>query len=265
VIGREQAAAQTRPLLKLAYRVLGDFRYPVALRAYHLRTALPADLSPQAIWDAGCGLGQNSFYLAQRYAQAQVVGTDVFESSVQHCISIATHLGLSNVQFHRQNLVDSMFVNHFDLITCFEVLEHIDDYQTALAKLAAALRPGGVLILHTPADERNFQSERFGLRKFMHQHDDRTEPGQYHARPGYTLPNLQTHLQQLGLTITVSKYTFGWLAMHAHTVYEACRSRTILKLLSYILLLPIGILDAALPKKTGGSLMIVAKKQGTSQ
>lgn len=39
----------------------------------------------------------------------------------------------------------------FDSVLCVNVLEHIKDHRTALANLAAALRPGGHLLLLVPA------------------------------------------------------------------------------------------------------------------
>jgi len=38
----------------------------------------------------------------------------------------------------------------FDVVTCFEVLEHVGDYRRALAHLAAHVSPGGLLILTVP-------------------------------------------------------------------------------------------------------------------
>lgn len=38
----------------------------------------------------------------------------------------------------------------YDLITAIDVLEHLPDPQLALARLAAALRPGGTLVVHAP-------------------------------------------------------------------------------------------------------------------
>ncbi len=38
----------------------------------------------------------------------------------------------------------------FDLVLCSEVLEHIADWQAALASMARLLRPGGALVLSTP-------------------------------------------------------------------------------------------------------------------
>ena len=38
----------------------------------------------------------------------------------------------------------------FDLVTCTEVIEHLEHYRAALREMARVLRPGGVLILTTP-------------------------------------------------------------------------------------------------------------------
>jgi SAM-dependent methyltransferase len=38
----------------------------------------------------------------------------------------------------------------FDLITCTEVIEHLEHYRAALREIARVLRPGGVLIVTTP-------------------------------------------------------------------------------------------------------------------
>ena len=40
--------------------------------------------------------------------------------------------------------------NSFDLVTCTEVIEHLEHYRAALREMARVLRPGGVLIITTP-------------------------------------------------------------------------------------------------------------------
>jgi len=39
----------------------------------------------------------------------------------------------------------------FDLVTCFEVLEHISDPKIALGELHSLLKPGGILLMSTPS------------------------------------------------------------------------------------------------------------------
>ena len=38
----------------------------------------------------------------------------------------------------------------FDLVTCTEVIEHLEHYRAALREMARVLRPGGVLVITTP-------------------------------------------------------------------------------------------------------------------
>jgi 2-polyprenyl-3-methyl-5-hydroxy-6-metoxy-1,4-benzoquinol methylase len=49
-------------------------------------------------------------------------------------------------------------VRSYDLITCFDVLEHIPDQQAELRKLQSYLRPGGYLVLNLMVD--SFPAER---------------------------------------------------------------------------------------------------------
>jgi SAM-dependent methyltransferase len=59
----------------------------------------------------------------------------------------------------------------FDLVCAFEVIEHIDDDARALAAWVRHLRPGGLLLLSTPADP-----ERFGAHDVLAGHFRRYEP-----------------------------------------------------------------------------------------
>ena len=49
------------------------------------------------------------------------------------------------------SLPDELPEGPFDLITLFDVLEHVDDDRAALASLYARLRPGGAFVLTVPA------------------------------------------------------------------------------------------------------------------
>jgi SAM-dependent methyltransferase len=72
----------------------------------------------------------------------------------------------------------------FDLVVAFEVIEHIEDDASALAAWASHLRPGGWLLLSTPAWQK-----RFGPADEMVGHFRRYDP-----------PVLRSRLAGAGLT-----------------------------------------------------------------
>lgn len=260
MFGSEQASVCEHPLLRLSYRLLGESRYPLRMRGTYLRKALMGFEPPRTIWDAGCGTGQNTFMLRRMYPDAEIVGTDILDESIAICRQIAQRHGMTGLRFEQGNLLESQARDQFDLVVCFEVLEHIDDFQTALQRLADSLRHQGRLIVHTPAAGK-YTGSSFGLRKLRRRPQaDTREPFQRHTRLGFEREVLHQALHQAGLEIEESRYTFGWLAMHAHTIYEITRSRTALRLLTFPFLMSLGIVDALRQPQDGGRLLICAKK-----
>ena len=261
--GSEQASVQCRWPLRLLYRLIGEFRFPLRHRSYWLRKALPAGFQPKRIWDAGCGEGQSSFWLARRYPHAKVLGTDMRHESVIRCQRIARKTGQSNVNFMRGDLVAeaSSSPKGCDLIICFEVLEHIHDFQSALYVLARSLEVGGLLLIHTPAAGR-FQSESYGIRRYFHETAEfEPEAGQYHVRTGFELEALAKAVASTGLAVTHAEYTFGSLAMLAHSIYEVTRPRSKFWQLSVLpALMTLGWLDAHRKRPAGGGIFLAARR-----
>ena len=100
------------------------------------------------VLDCACGRGYGSFILAS--SAHSVLGIDLSQRSLE----VARQL------FSRQNIEylqhDVLEVNglgrRFDLITAFEIIEHIPARMTEkfLSNLSAGLKPGGRLLLSTP-------------------------------------------------------------------------------------------------------------------
>jgi len=102
-------------------------------------------LPPNAkILDAGCGSGGNLPMLAEF---GEVYGFEMDDASS----SRANARAIGHIE--PGQLPDAIpFANQsFDLITLFDVLEHIEDDQAALSALTARLKPGGMLLLNVPA------------------------------------------------------------------------------------------------------------------
>jgi len=263
MFGAEQGFAQSNFLLRLAYFLFGEFRYPIRLRAAALRGSLPKNIRPKFIWDAGCGEGQTSFWLAKRFPSAQLIGTDIKKENIERCQQISHHLKSKNTAFLQMDLLSDRN-QRVDLIVCFEVLEHVENYGDALRIFAHSLNPTGLIVIHTPANN-SFQSSRWGLRKFIYRESNKNknlEKGQYHVRSGFNADSLAREIEDLRFDVVMQRYTFGPIAMFAHTIYEWTRTRS--KILQFFTLWPLlifGYLDMMLNFPTGGGILIVAQKK----
>lgn len=95
------------------------------------------------ILDVGCGTGYNMHWLA-RFGAVQ--GVDFSEDSIALCHK----RGLTTVQQAGAN--DLPFADeHFDLVTAFDVVEHLDDDTGALREFHRVLKPHGHCLIYTPA------------------------------------------------------------------------------------------------------------------
>jgi len=92
------------------------------------------------VLDFGCGAGGLTQALAMRY---QVLGVD----SSKTAIEVAQRRGI-NAQ-----LIDSTepLPAGFDALCALDVLEHLDDDDGTVRRLAASIRPGGLIMVTVPA------------------------------------------------------------------------------------------------------------------
>lgn len=113
------------------------------------------------VLDVGCGTGAILTMLSQQY---EAYGTDTSELAIEFC----RKRGLTNA--YRCTLDNFPHPNlRFDLITAFDVLEHIDDDLTVVRKALDFLKPGGALLVTVPAyqflwsphDELNHHKRRY--------------------------------------------------------------------------------------------------------
>lgn len=98
------------------------------------------------VLDAGCGTGYGSELLASQGA-AEVVGVDVDADAIE----AASRSDSRRATFAAADLRDlPADLGEFDVVVCFEVIEHIAEPEVALDRLAAVLRRGGILVVSSP-------------------------------------------------------------------------------------------------------------------
>jgi 2-polyprenyl-6-hydroxyphenyl methylase/3-demethylubiquinone-9 3-methyltransferase len=128
---------------------------PVRLR--YIREALdqhmdadPEGFTPlkgKTALDVGCGAGLLCEPLAR--LGASVTGVDAAPENIGAARAHATASGLV-IDYVAGEAETAVAGRTFDLVTSMEVIEHVTDPAAFIATLAAALSPGGLMILSTP-------------------------------------------------------------------------------------------------------------------
>ncbi|MHB8468724.1 MAG: class I SAM-dependent methyltransferase [Gaiellaceae bacterium] len=98
------------------------------------------------VLDVGCGEGYGASLLATR--ACEVVAVDYSQAAIEHARGcyIADNLEFRLAEAERL----PPELGAFDVITCFEVIEHLRDPDAALATFAELLGDGGLLLVSTP-------------------------------------------------------------------------------------------------------------------
>jgi 2-polyprenyl-6-hydroxyphenyl methylase / 3-demethylubiquinone-9 3-methyltransferase len=124
---------------------LGFIREALDLH-WHGDSRVLKPLAGKSALDVGCGAGLLCEPLAR--LGAAVTGVDAAEANIA---AAQVHAAGSGLEIdYRCGDVGAMALTGFDLVASLEVLEHVADKRAFLAALAAAMAPGGLLVLSTP-------------------------------------------------------------------------------------------------------------------
>jgi len=104
-------------------------------------------LAGKTALDVGCGAGLLCEPLAR--LGAQVTGVDAAPENIGAARAHAEASGLT-IDYRAGEFETQVAGRTFDLVTSMEVIEHVTDPAAFVAGLAAALAPGGLMILSTP-------------------------------------------------------------------------------------------------------------------
>lgn len=98
------------------------------------------------VLDFGCGTGPLSLLCARNGARS-VIGIDLAADRIER--AVASVNGYSNIRFLLEEHTDriSLAENSVDVILCFDVMEHVMDYEAIMREWARVLAPGGCVLI----------------------------------------------------------------------------------------------------------------------
>jgi SAM-dependent methyltransferase len=124
-----------------------SFKSGAAVAAY-LRRVVPVGAD---VLDYGCGPGHFIPHLLA--AGYKVTGADVDDGTIGVAVDVSGHSGFNGFASIGRLIKDG---RQFDAVVLLEVIEHLDDawLATTLSNARNLLRPGGLLFVTTPNEER---------------------------------------------------------------------------------------------------------------
>lgn len=213
-------------------------------------------LRPTRILDAGAEDATFVYWLADRFPGATVTGVDIDDAAVAACIAARPRAYDGRVAFERIDSFTDLPADHFDLVTAFDVLEHIPDDEDAVRELRATMRAGGYLLVHVP---RNPWTHADGRVEYVADADAwKINPG--HVRHGYDLVRLRELLTGAGLRVEHEDLWLRRFGVRAFEAYERLEHPAALRLLSIPVTEICCRLDRSRPAEEGNTVWAVARR-----
>ncbi len=208
--------------------------------------------SSRTVHEAGCGTGYVLSALRRALPDATVSGSDVLVEGLEIARSRHPDIKLLQVDVARMP-----FVEEFDLVGAFDVIEHLDDDLGALRMFHRALRPGGGLLLTVPQhpalwsaqDERASHRRRYVAKQLAR----RLESAGFRLRRMSSFVSLLLPAMMLArLRERAPEERDGVDALTVSAPIDA--------LLRPVMLLERRLIEAGLSFPAGGSLLVAAER-----
>lgn len=239
-----------QPWLKIYVYLFGVPDVGFQLRARYVRSIVTRFEFNRAL-DAGCGMGLNSLYLANKRPSATIDACDLHPGLVKAASIIRDNLKLRNVNIFQADLTQLSEVNKYDLICCIDVIEHIPDDSKVLLNFSRALKDGGILLVSTN-HKRHINRRLKGLK-----YDSRG-----HVRGGYSESELSQLLETSGFDIKEIRNVWGFWGEYCEELYHWALLHLPVPLtaLSFPLLSALSSLDMLAKNSSGYGLIAIAGK-----
>ena len=100
------------------------------------------------VLDLGCGWGSFSFYVAERYPDANITSVSNSSDQISYINDEAHKRGLLNIKAVKMDVNNLQLNKQFDRIVSIEMFEHLRNYKLILNSLNNLLKNDGRLFIH---------------------------------------------------------------------------------------------------------------------
>lgn len=238
---------------QLAALEAGNFWFEVRndIVEWALRRYAP---QPARVLEIGCGTGFVLTRLARTFPHARLLGTEIFAAGLPHAA-----LRVPGVAFAQMDARRIPFIDEFDVIGAFDVIEHIAEDEAVLAQVQRALRPGGTLILTVPQHPWLWSAaDDFAV------HQRRYTAGELHGKlraAGFELVRSSSFVSLLLPAMTLSRLRQRRMDADYDPVEELRLPSWLNRLMAACLRFELATMKLGLNWPAGGSRLVVARKR----
>ncbi|WP_409341792.1 class I SAM-dependent methyltransferase [Paenibacillus sp. MBLB4367] len=119
---------------------------------YHF--AIPYIPEGVSVLDVACGSGYGTSYVAHYSKCRAVIGIDRSDHALEWARTYYPHEKAAYVKGDlSEDFAEQLPIRKFEIITCFETVEHMQDDKAFVAKLYDLLVPGGALLISAPNED----------------------------------------------------------------------------------------------------------------
>lgn len=241
-------------LKKLYISLFGIPEIGFQIRSIYFKKILTSNLlnkNLKKILDMGCGIGSYTLGLGKMFPKTKIIGGDTDKHKLKSCKTIANELNIKNVEFKYLDITKIRGNGIYDFAICIDVLEHIQNYESALKNISKLLKNGGYLYIHIPQPN---QKRIFNSLKKWHHAD--------HAYEGIAKNELEHNLKKLGFKIVVVKETFGFFGKLSWEINHIALSKSfVLAGIFFPFLYALALLDLLWKNENGLGIAILSQKK----
>lgn len=265
MIGSEKRYTETNAFKRIGYTLFGELHVPGRLRIHHVlrwmrALGLPARHDLRVL-DAGSGGGDLAVYLAKKFKNWRILGVELNDKRRGIAKAVQERLQLKNLEFCKGDLLTFKPKQSMHLITCCDVLEHIEEDVNVMRNFHEILHDDGLMLLTFPSVPQRkhlalvrWKEKRMGV-------DFLEEAG--HVRQGYSVDAIQSTLRQIGFRHVETRHTFGFwgtLCFDLFFLLGDNKPNPLLFALAFPWLMAFAWLDVWFPSQQGSALLVVARK-----